>query len=249
MTSLPEASQTHSSTGIHRRDVLKRVMAIGAVSLVAGIGAPPFVARAAAPYQLPALPWPENGLEPAISAKTIGFHYGKHHRAYVDNLNKLLADAPALADLSLEELVRTTAANPDQIGVFNNAAQAWNHTFYWNSMRPKGGGKPSGALLQKIEADFGGWDAFAAEFAKAAQTQFASGWAWLIADGAKLRVVKTANADTPIIQGKVPLLTIDVWEHAYYLDYQNRRPDYIKAWVETLANWNFAEEQYAKIKT
>ncbi len=248
MTGLSEASQALPPTGLHRRDLLKRTLAIGAVSLLGGLGAP-FVARASAPYELPRLPWPENGLEPAISARTIGFHYGKHHKAYVDNLNKLLADAPDLAGLGLEELIRTTASDPDRIAVFNNAAQNWNHTFYWNSMRPKGGGMPSGALLQKIEADFGGWDAFATEFAKAAQTQFASGWAWLIVDGAKLRVAKTGNADTPIMSGKVPLLTIDVWEHAYYLDYQNRRPDYIKAWMETVVNWDFAEEQYAKIKT
>ena len=179
MTGLSEASQALPPTGLNRRDLLKRTLAIGAVSLLGGLGAP-FVARASAPYELPRLPWPENGLEPAISARTIGFHYGKHHKAYVDNLNKLLADAPDLAGLGLEELIRTTASDPDRIAVFNNAAQNWNHTFYWNSMRPKGGGKPSGALLQKIEADFGGWDAFAAEFAKAAQTQFAANRARVI---------------------------------------------------------------------
>lgn len=248
MTRLPQETVTAAPAGWNRRDLLRRAAAVGAVSILASVGAP-FVARAKAPYELPKLPWPDDALQPAISANTIGFHYGKHHKAYVDNLNKLLADNPALADLSLEELIRTTVANPDQIGMFNNAAQNWNHTFYWNSMRPKGGGRPAGALLQKIETDFGGWDAFAAEFAKAAQTQFGSGWAWLIIDGARLRVIKTANADTPIMQGKTPLLTIDVWEHAYYLDYQNRRADYIKAWMDSLANWEFAEEQFARAKT
>ena len=188
-------------------------------------------------------------LQPTISSTTIGFHYGKHHKAYVDNLNKLLADAPDLADLSLEDLIRTTAVDPNRVAIFNNAAQAWNHTFYWNSMRPKGGGKPSGLLLQRIETDFGGWDAFVAEFTKAAQSQFGSGWAWLIVDAGKLKVIQTADADTPIMQRKPPLLTIDVWEHAYYLDYQNRRPDYIKAWMENLANWEFAHEQLDKVKT
>lgn len=248
MTRLPGERIAVAAAGWNRRGLLRRMAAVGAVSLFASAGVP-YLARAKTPYELPKLPWPDDALQPAISANTIGFHYGKHHKAYVDNLNKLLADSPALADLSLEELIRTTAVNSDQVGIFNNAAQNWNHTFYWNSMRPKGGGKPAGALLQKIEADFGGWDAFAAEFAKAAQTQFGSGWAWLILDGTRLQVVKTGNADTPIMQGKVPLLTIDVWEHAYYLDYQNRRADYIKAWMDTLANWDFASEQFAKAKT
>lgn len=234
--------------GLGRRDLLKRAAALGALSLVASFAAP-HVARAKAPYELPKLPWPEDALQPTISSNTIGFHYGKHHRGYVDNLNKLLADAPDLAELSLEDLIRSTAANPNRVAIFNNAAQTWNHTFYWNSMRPKGGGKPSGTLLQKIEADFGGWEGFVREFTKAAQTQFASGWAWLIMDGGKLKVTKTGNADTPIMQGKPPLLTIDVWEHAYYLDYQNRRADYIKAWMDNVVNWGFAQEQFDQIKT
>jgi Fe-Mn family superoxide dismutase len=230
-----------------RRQLLKSMGAVGAASLVATFAAP-WVARARAPYELPKLPWPDDALQPTISATTIGFHYGKHHKAYVDNLNKLLADAPDLADLSIEELITTASGNPNQVAIFNNAAQMWNHTFYWNSMRPNGGGKPAAALLQRIEADFGGWDAFVGEFSNAAQTQFASGWAWLIVDGGKLKVIKTSNADTPVMRGKSPLLTIDVWEHAYYLDYQNRRPDYIKAWIETLANWDFAQEQLDKAK-
>jgi Fe-Mn family superoxide dismutase len=232
---------------IGRRELLRGAAALAALSI--GGFAAPHVARAKAPYELPKLPWPEDSLQPTISSTTIRFHYGKHHKAYVDNLNELLADAPDLADLSLEDLIETTAANPHRVAIFNNAAQAWNHTFYWNSMRPKGGGKPSGALSRKIETDFGGWDVFVTEFAKAAQTQFGSGWAWLIVDAGRLKVIKTGNADTPIMHRKSPLLTIDVWEHAYYLDYQNRRPDYIKAWMENLANWDFAQEQLDKIKT
>lgn len=232
---------------IGRRQLLKSMGAVGAASLVTTVTAP-WVARARAPYELPKLPWPDDGLQPTISSTTIGFHYGKHHKAYVDNLNKLLADAPDLADLSIEDLITTTSGNPNRVAIFNNAAQMWNHTFYWNSMRPNGGGKPGPFLLQRIEADFGGWDSFVNEFFKAAQTQFGSGWAWLILDGGKLKVIKTSNADTPIMQDKPPLLTIDVWEHAYYLDYQNRRTDYIKAWLETLANWEFAQQQLDKAK-
>ena len=156
---------TKAPAVIGRREILKAGAAFAAGAALTVLAAP-HVARAKAPYELPKLPYPDDALQPTISANTIGFHYGKHHKAYVDNLNKLLAGAPDLADLSLEELIRSTAVDPNRTPVFNNAAQAWNHTFYWNSMRPKGGGKPSGTLLQRIEADFGGWDAFAAEFAR-----------------------------------------------------------------------------------
>jgi Fe-Mn family superoxide dismutase len=194
-----------------------------------------------APHVLPPLPYPDNALDPVISANTLSFHYGKHHKAYVDNLNKLIAGTE-LADLSLEEIIASTAGKADKIGVFNNAAQIWNHTFYWNSLSPKGGGEPPSALKQKIEASFGSVEACKKELATAATTQFGSGWAWLAQNGDKLQVVKTGNAELPLTKGIKPLLTIDVWEHAYYLDYQNRRPDYVNAVLDKLINWGFAAD-------
>jgi superoxide dismutase, Fe-Mn family len=188
---------------------------------------------------LPPLPYGDNALDPVISANTLGFHYGKHHKTYVDNLNKLIADTE-LADLSLEEVITATAGKADKVGVFNNAAQVWNHTFYWSSLSPNGGGEPPAALRQKIEASFGSVDACKKELATAATTQFGSGWAWLVKDGDKLQVTKTSNADLPLTKGLKPLLTIDVWEHAYYLDYQNRRVDYVNAVLDKLINWDFA---------
>ena len=197
------------------------------------------VLGAASPLILPPLPYAENALEPIITAKTMSFHYGKHHKAYVDNLNKLIAGTE-YATLSLEKIITSTAGKPEKAAIFNNAAQIWNHTFYWNSLSPKGGGEPPAALKHKIEASFGSVDAFKKEFAAAAVSQFGSGWAWLILEDGKLKVVKTANAENPLITGKKPLLTIDVWEHAYYLDYQNRRPDYVNAVLDKLINWEFA---------
>jgi Fe-Mn family superoxide dismutase len=194
---------------------------------------------AASPIAFPPLPYDENALEPVLSAKTISFHYGKHHKAYVDNANRLVAGTD-LAALKLEALVRAAAGKKETAALFNNAAQVFNHTFYWSSMKPGGGGKPAGKLAEAIEKDFGSFDKFAAEFAEAAKTQFGSGWAWLVTDGSKLSVVKTSNADTPIAHDLKPLLALDVWEHAYYLDYQNRRADYVKAWMDRLANWDFA---------
>jgi len=193
------------------------------------------------PHVLPPLPYADNALEPVISAHTLSFHYGKHHKAYVDNLNKLIAGTP-LADLSLEKVIAEAAGKPDKVGIFNNAAQIWNHTFYWNSLSPKGGGEPPSALKQKIEAAFGSVDNCKKELATAATTQFGSGWAWLVLDGDKLKVVKTANAELPSTSGMKPLLTIDVWEHAYYLDFQNRRPDYVNAVLDKLVNWGFAAD-------
>jgi superoxide dismutase, Fe-Mn family len=190
---------------------------------------------------LPPLPYGDNALDPVISANTLGFHYGKHHKTYVDNLNKLVAGMD-LADLSLEEVIAATAGKADKVGVFNNAAQVWNHTFYWSSLSPSGGGEPPAALKQKIEASFGSVDACKKELATAATTQFGSGWAWLVKDGDKLQVIKTGNADLPLTKGLRPLLTIDVWEHAYYLDYQNRRPDYVNAVLDKLINWGFAAD-------
>jgi len=210
---------------------------------VAASLAAPRILRGAEPMELPPLPYPENALAPYISPNTISFHYGKHHKAYVDNFNKALAETPDLKDLPFEELLKTTTANPNRAALFNNGAQVWNHTFYWNSMRPGGGGKPAGKLLEKIDADLGGFDKFLEAFKKAATTQFGSGWAWLSAlpDG-KLLVSKSGNADTPLVKGDKPLLTIDVWEHAYYLDYQNRRADYVDAWLNNLVNWDFATQ-------
>ncbi len=191
-------------------------------------------------YQQPALPYADNALEPHISANTIGFHYGKHHAAYVTNYNNLVAGTP-LDAMSIEEVILATAGDAAKVGVFNNGAQAWNHSFYWNCLSPNGGGKPTGELAARIDADFGSFEKFVEELKAAAATQFGSGWAWLVLDAGALKVVKTANAQTPIAAGQTPLLCVDVWEHAYYLDYQNRRPDYVAATIQNLLNWEFAE--------
>jgi superoxide dismutase, Fe-Mn family len=196
-------------------------------------------AQAAEAISLPALPYADTALEPVISAKTLSFHYGKHHATYVANVNKMVAGTD-LAKMTLEEMVKTTAGDKEKVGVFNNAAQVWNHTFYWNSMKPGGGGQPTGDLLAKINADLGGFAKFKEDFSQAALTQFGSGWAWLALVDGKLKVLKTPNAETPLAMAAKPLVTIDVWEHAYYLDWQNRRADYIAAWLDKLVNWDFA---------
>jgi len=190
-------------------------------------------------FVLPALPYADNALAPVISANTLGFHYAKHHKGYVDNLNKLAAGSE-FAGIPLEKIIAATAGNADKAAIFNNASQAWNHTFYWNSLAPNGGGEPPAALKTKIEASFGTVDACKKELAAAATTQFGSGWAWLVLDGDTLKVAKTGNADSPLTKVMKPLLTIDVWEHAYYLDYQNRRADYVSAVLDKLINWSFA---------
>lgn len=196
-------------------------------------------------FELPALPYEKDALEPHMSANTFDFHHGKHHNTYVVNLNGLL-DGSDLAGKSLEEIIMATAGDSSKAGMFNNAAQVWNHTFFWNSMKPGGGGAPSGDLAAKIDADFGSLDDFKEAFKQAGATQFGSGWAWLVVgDGGKLEVVKTPNAENPMTQGKTPLLTCDVWEHAYYLDYQNRRPDFLAAFLDHLINWDFAAENLA----
>ncbi len=192
-------------------------------------------------HVLPPLPYAENALDPVISARTLEFHYGKHHKAYVDNLNKLLVGTE-LAALPLEQVIAQSEGKTGMAGIFNNAAQVWNHTFYWKSLRPAGGGEPPAMLKQLIDASFGGLDACKKELSTAATTQFGSGWAWLVLEAGKLKVVKTGNAETPLTKGVKPLLTIDVWEHAYYLDYQNRRPDYANAVLDKLINWGFAAE-------
>jgi Fe-Mn family superoxide dismutase len=196
--------------------------------------------------ELPKLPYSNDALSPHISAKTLDIHHGKHHQAYVTNGNKLI-EGTEFANLPVEDIVKQTAGKADKAGVFNNAAQVWNHTFYWHSMKPGGGGKPTGDIAKKIDQDLGGYDKFVELFSQAGATQFGSGWAWLVLENGKLAVKKTPNAETPLSQaGVTPLLTMDVWEHAYYLDFQNRRPDYIKTFLEHLVNWDFANENLNK---
>jgi len=187
---------------------------------------------------LPELPYAKNALAPYVSEKTLEFHYGKHHNAYVVNANKLI-EGTKLAEERIEDIIKKTAGDASRVGIFNNAAQVWNHTFYWQCMKPNGGGVPYGLIAEKINADFGSYEKFVEEFKNAGVTQFGSGWAWLVLKDDALKITKTANADTPIAQGTTPLLVVDVWEHAYYLDYQNRRPDYLSAFVENLINWDF----------
>lgn len=197
------------------------------------------------PFSLPDLPYASNALEPHISEKTFSFHHGKHHNTYVVNLNKLI-EGTEFENASLEDIIQATAGKADKAGIFNNAAQVWNHTFYWHSMSPNGGGAPGGELADKINAAFGGLDGFKEAFKNAGATQFGSGWAWLVlnADGS-LEVTKTPNAETPLTKGQTPLLTMDVWEHAYYLDFQNARPNYIDAFLDNLINWEFAAKNLA----
>ena len=185
-------------------------------------------------FVLPSLPYEKNALAPHVSAETLEYHYGKHHQAYVTNLNKLIEGKPE-AGKTLEEIILGAEG-----GVFNNAAQVWNHTFYWSSMKPQGGGKPTGDLLAAINRDFGSFEKLSEELSNAAATQFGSGWAWLVLEGGKLKVTKTANADLPMKHGQKALLTIDVWEHAYYIDYRNARPKYIETFLNHLVNWDFA---------
>lgn len=194
-------------------------------------------------YELPALPFDYTALAPYITKETLEFHHDKHHAAYVNNYNNAVKDTE-LDSQPIEAVIKAIAGDASKAGLFNNAAQAWNHSFYWNSIKPNGGGAPTGALADKIAADFGSFENFVTEFKQAAATQFGSGWAWLVLDNGSLKITKTGNADTPIAHGQTPLLTIDVWEHAYYLDYQNRRPDYISTFVEKLANWDFAAANY-----
>jgi Fe-Mn family superoxide dismutase len=191
-------------------------------------------------FTLPPLPYAKDALTPHMSAETFEYHYGKHHQAYLNKLNELVAGKPE-ESTSLEELIRSTSGV-----LFNQAAQVWNHTFFWHSMKPGGGGSPSGDLAAAIDRDFGGLDKLKDQFAAAAAAQFGSGWAWLIVDGGKLVIKTTGNADTPVRESKSPLLTLDVWEHAYYIDYRNARPTFIKAFLDHLINWDFAAENLRK---
>jgi Fe-Mn family superoxide dismutase len=188
-------------------------------------------------FNLPELPYSNDALDPFISPRTVEVHYGKHHRGYLDKLRKAIEDSPD-SKKSLEELIRTTEG-----GIFNCAAQVWNHTFYWRSMRPGGGGKPAGAVLQKLESAYGSYEDFKQRFAEAANAHFGSGWAWLTVNGqGTLEILSTSDAENPIQRDVVPLLTVDVWEHAYYLDYQNERPRYVESFIDKLINWDFVRE-------
>ena len=188
---------------------------------------------------LPPLPYAEKALEPAISGTTISFHYGKHHKGYVEKTNTLAAGTP-LAGKPLEEIIKRSAKGGEkQKKLFNAAAQTWNHNFYWQSMKPQGGGAPTGTVKERIDKDFGSYEKFREQFSQTAIDHFSNGWVWLVLDRNKLKIVETDDADTPLIRGQKPLLTTDVWEHAYYLDYKNARKDYVTAFLDKLLNWDF----------
>lgn len=224
-----------SSSELSRRNFL--ITSSGAMAWVA-MGGVSTASEAQAPHVLPPLPYAVSALDPVISTNTMGFHYGKHHRGYVNNLNKLVAGTE-YTGMPLEKIVTETAGKKDKDAIFNNAAQVWNHTFYWQGLKAKGGGEPPVALKQKLDESFGSVDACKRELASAATSQFGSGWAWLVLEGDRINTAKTSNADSPLTTGRKPLFTIDVWEHAYYLDYQNRRSDYVNALLDRLINWEF----------
>lgn len=203
---------------------------------------PSLAVRAAITLKDP--PYALDALEPHMSKETLEYHWGKHHRAYVDNMNKQIAGTD-LDGKSLEEVVVASWNGGSPTPVFNNAAQVWNHTFFWESMKPGGGGKPTGKLAAAIDASFGSYDNFVAEFKAAGATQFGSGWAWLVADkSGKLSITKTPNAVNPVVEGKTPILTVDVWEHAYYIDARNRRPDYLTTFVDKLISWDAVAKRF-----
>ena len=202
--------------------------------------------RETMPFTLPELPYAKTALEPHMSAQTFEFHHDKHHKAYVDNLNKEIAGTE-YEGKPLEDIIKATAGKADKVKIFNNSAQTWNHAFFWHCMTPKnGGGAPKGAVAEKITAAFGSYDKFAEEFKAAAVGQFGSGWAWLVEENGTLKITKTGNADLPMAHGQKALLTIDVWEHAYYLDFQNRRPDFTSSFLANLVNWDFVNENLAR---
>ncbi|MBE6445744.1 MAG: superoxide dismutase [Alphaproteobacteria bacterium] len=187
-------------------------------------------------FEMIALPYNMNDLEPYVSQQTFEYHYGKHYKNYVDTLNKLIAGTE-FENMTLEEIIKAVYGKPEYQAIFNNAGQVFNHQFFWHSMKPNGGGKPNAKLLKQIEEQFGSYEDFAKEFKNTAISQFGSGWAWLVSDDRGLKIIKTANADTPIAHGQIPIIGIDVWEHAYYLDYQNRRSDFIDVFLNNLVNW------------
>ncbi|QQP91587.1 superoxide dismutase [Skermanella sp. TT6] len=196
-------------------------------------------------FELPPLPYAYDALDPYMSAQTLQFHHDKHHQAYVTTLNNLIKDTP-LADKSLEEICKASYGDPSKQTIFNNAGQHWNHTLFWQMMKKGGGGAIPGELEAKIKEDLGGIDQFKEAFTQAGLTQFGSGWAWLVVDGGKLKVTKTPNGENPLVHGQTALLGCDVWEHSYYLDYQNRRADYLKAYLDNMVNWEFVAELYSK---
>jgi len=224
--------------------VVERALAQDAAPMAKSVAVPAPVA--AAPTAGPnitqlALPYADNALEPYVSANTIGFHYGKHHKAYVEKTNTLLQGTPLIGK-PLEEVIKRSAKNPQWKKLFNNASQTWNHNFYWQSMKPKGGGEPTGALKARVDQDFGSYAAFREQFLQTAVDHFSNGWVWLVLDGKKLKVVDTHDADSPLLHGQKPLLTTDVWEHTYYLDYKNARKDYVNAFLDHLVHWDFAAQ-------
>ncbi|WP_439533488.1 superoxide dismutase [Polymorphobacter sp.] len=228
-----------------RRNFLKVGAAVGAAAVSGVAKAAPLQTSdiGKSPLKQPPLPWAENALEPVISARTLEFHYGKHHAGYFNTLAGLVKDTP-MADQTLEEIILASAGDPAKKALFNNAAQAWNHNFYWTSLTPDKTA-PEGPLLNAIQRDFGSVDALKAELAKVTTAQFGSGWGWLVSEGGTLKVVSTSNAEVPFTNGQKPLLTVDVWEHAYYLDWQNRRPDHVKAVVNDHLDWRFAAKNFA----
>jgi Fe-Mn family superoxide dismutase len=226
----------NASANLTRREFVAATAAAGLLSMAGSLGFAKDTLAAEA-FAMPPLPYPENALEPVISANTISFHYDKHTKLYYDNTNKML-EAKPMAGMTLEKVFLEAAKDAAAMALFNNAAQAWNHTFYWNGLKA-GGGAPTGKLAEMIQASFGGMENCAKALTEAGMTQFGSGWAWLVHEGGKLSAVKTGNAGNPLTNGQKPLLAIDVWEHAYYLDYQNRRADYIKGVLEKLVNWEF----------
>lgn len=225
---------------------MKRYVVWSLVSLAGAVYAAGPAAVAPPAFSLPALPYERNALEPYVSARTMDFHYDKHHRGYLDNLNKLVVGAPWARGKSLESVIRESAGTPDRTAIFNNAAQVWNHDFFWKSMRPGGGGQPSGRMMEMTQKSFGDFATFRKAFLAAAVGQFGSGWVWLVKDGDALKIVTTSNADTPLAHGQHALMACDVWEHAYYLDYQNRRKDFAQAFLDHLANWDFAASRLGR---
>jgi superoxide dismutase, Fe-Mn family len=228
--------------GISRRGIVR-----GAAVTAAAISiSKPYLAfgQAAGPFTQPPLPYKEDALAPTISAQTVALHYGKHHKAYFDNLNKLVAGTP-YATMQLEEVMKASVGKPEDVRIFNNAGQAWNHILYWEQFKPGGGKAPSGKLAAAIDKDLGGFQACKDKLAEVATGVFGSGWGWLVQDGDKLTIVGTQNGDNPNAHGKRALLGIDVWEHAYYLDYQNRRADHVKAALEHLVNWDYVRDRMA----
>ncbi len=197
--------------------------------------------QASFPFSLPSLPYEKTALMPHMSLETFEYHHEKHHQAYVTNLNKLLESNASLQHKTLEEIIIFSHGKAELTGIFNNAAQVWNHTFFWHSMKKDGGNAPKGKLLSMIEQSFGSFEQFSEQFKQAATTQFGSGWAWLVQNGESLEIVKTSNADLPITSNKCPLICCDVWEHAYYIDYRNKRPDFVASFLTNLVNWEFAE--------